>query len=642
MRKKRVLFLTDYAGAFTGFGKQCKLLLTYLYKTDKYEILNAAQGLSKRGAHEHKYPWKTIGVLPEDPQKIQQINQDPNFARVAAYGNLEMTNIVKDFKPDVIFSINDTWGSQFVIDLPFFNKIPTVCWNTFDSLPLLPDTIEKAPKIKYYWTWSDFARKELHKHNFDHVKNQYPLVNTNNFYKLTDSKIAEVKNRFGLPQDAFIIGFVFRNQLRKLINTQIEAYSLFKKHNPEVKNTFLYTHTHYGEGWDIHRLCQQYGVDPREVLCTYICKETLQYFIAPFHGQDLENPVTKRRTLITANVGLGVSDEQLNEIYNIMSLYSHPATSGACELPCVEAALTEKIITTAPYSFGEDIIENNKGSLPMKFTFYTEHGTQFLKSQPSPYELSKIFKKVYEMKPQLKSKMEQDSRTWALENYGIEVNGRKIENFIDGFEILKDDAFEFKTEISKKQNPLAVVEGNPDNKLWVKSLYKLILDTEVTDQDEGLTHWLQRLEQNVQKEQIENYFREVAKQELEKQNAQTTEIKDLFNDFPNYKKVLVVQPESIGDIFLVTSLLESLRDRYESNKYKIYFATKPEYQDLIYGNPFVDKWIPYHPIMDNLIIMEGGMGQEGICDIVYNPYFSTQRLLSYMHNGEDKIDLELE
>ena len=48
-----------------------------------------------------------------------------------------------------------------------------------------------------------------------------------------------------------------------------------------------------------------------------------------------------------------------------------------------------------------------------------------------------------------------------------------------------------------------------------------------------------------------------------------------------------------------------------------------------------------HPIMDNIIIMEGGMGQNGICDIVYSPYFATQRLLSYMHNGEDKIDLEL-
>lgn len=636
MRKKRVLFLTDYAGAFTGFGKQCKLLLTYLYKTGKYEILNAAQGTPKHGAHTTKFPWKTVGVLPDDPQQIQQINQDPNLARNAAYGALEINNIVKEFKPDVIFSVNDTWGSQFVVDMPFFNKITTVCWNTFDSLPLLPDTIEKAPKIKHYWTWSDFARKELHKHNFNHVKNQYPLVNTDSFYKLPDSKISEIKTRFGLPQDSFIIGFVFRNQLRKLINTQIEAYALFKKHNPEIKNTFLYTHTHYGEGWDIHRLCQQYGVDPKEVLCTYICKETRQYFIAPFHGQDVENPATKKKTLITANVGLGVTDEQLNEIYNIFSLYSHPATSGACELPCVEAALTEKIITTAPYSFGEDIIENNKGSIAMKFTFYTEHGTQFLKSQPSAYELSKIFKKVYEMKPQLKYQMGQDSRKWALENYGIEVNGKKIENFIDEQLVLDEEIFNF-SENKNNPNPNAKVEDNTDNKEWVKSLYKLILDRDVLDQDEGLIHWLQKLEQNVPKDQIENYFRQVAKEDLAKNNPVNFE--DILDKDDAGRRALIVIPESIGDVFMITSLFESFKNVYPD--YHLYIATKQEYFDILIANPYVHKVIPYVPQMDNLMWLEGAGEHKGFFEIAFLPHIGTQRILNYLHNGKDIIEFDI-
>lgn len=637
MRKKRVLFLTDYAGAFTGFGKQCKLLLSFLYKTGKYEILNAAQGTPKTGPHTLKYPWKTIGVLPDDPQKIQQINQDPNLARNAAYGTLEITNIVKNFKPDVIFSINDTWGSQFVVDMPFFDKIPTVCWNTFDSLPLLPDTIEKASKIKHYWTWSDFARKELHKYNFNHVKNQYPLVNTNNFYKLPDSKISEIKSRFGINQDAFIIGFVFRNQLRKLINTQIEAYALFKKQNPEIKNTFLYTHTHYGEGWDIHRLCQQYGVDPKEVLCTYVCKETRQYFIAPFHGQDIENPVTKRKTLVTANVAFGVSDEQLNEIYNIFSLYSHPATSGACELPCVEAALTEKIITTAPYSFGEDIIENNKGSIPMKFTFYTEHGTQFLKSQPSAYELSKIFKKVYEMKPQLKYQMEQDSRKWALENYSIEINGDKIAKFIDEQKFLNDENFEFQNNNKNNPNPNALIEDNTDNKLWVKSLYKKILDIDISDQDDGLIHWLQKLEQKVPKDQIESYFRDVAKQDIQKNTPINFE--DLLDKDDNGKRALIVIPESIGDVFMITGLFKSFKEIYPD--YNLYIATKPEYFEILDANPFVHKVIPYAPQMDNLLWLEGAGDHKGFFEIAFLPHLGTQRILNYLHNGKDIIQFDI-
>jgi glycosyltransferase involved in cell wall biosynthesis len=638
MRKKRVLFLTDYAGAFTGFGKQCKLLLSYLYSTNKYEIINVAQGVPKSGPQLEKYPWVTEGVIPTDPQQIQKINQDPNLARNAAYGALEIENYVKKHKPDIIFSINDTWGSQFVVDMKFFEKIPTICWNTFDSLPLLPDTIQKAPKIKHYWTWSDFARKEFHKHGFTHVKNQYPLVNTKNFYKLPDFKILEIKARYGIPQDAFIIGFVFRNQLRKLINTQIEAYALFKKHNPEIKNTFLYTHTHYGEGWDIHRLCQQYGVDPKEVLCTYVCKETKEYFIGPFHGQDVENPRTKRKTLITPNVNFGITDEQLNEIYNIFSLYSHPATSGACELPCMEAALTEKIITTSSYSFGEDIIEFNKGSIDIKYTFYTEHGTQFLKSQPSAYELSRIFKKVYEMKPQTKRQMELNSRQWALDNYSIDVNGKKIEEFIDQFDLLDDTCFDFE-ENKILANPEAVIPLNDDNREWIKSLYKLILARDITDEDEGLQHWLHKLSQNVPKDQIENYFRSVATEELSKN--QKFDLSSLFGEEGDFKKVLVVQPESIGDIFLLTATFESLRSRYPVDKYKIYIATKPEYKDLIEGNPFIDKWIPYHPAMESIILMEGNDQNKGYCDIVYYPYFSTQRLLDYMHNGIDKIDLEL-
>lgn len=638
MRKKRVLFLTDYAGAFTGFGKQCKLLLSYLYKTGKYEILNAAQGTPKHGPHNNKFPWKTLGVVPTDPNKINQMNQDPNIGRMAAYGSLEINDIVKDFKPDVIFSVNDTWGSQFVIDQPFYKKIPTVCWNTFDSLPLLPDTVQNASRINNYWTWSDFARKELHKLGFTHVKNQYPLVNTKNFYKLPETKIAEIKARYGLPQDAFIIGFVFRNQLRKLINTQIEAYSLFKKHNPEIKNTFLYTHTHYGEGWDIHRLCQQYGVDPREVLCTYVCKESGQYFIAPFHGQDIENPITKRKTLVTSNVSIGVSDEQLNEIYNLFSLYSHPATSGACELPCVEAALTEKIITTCSYSFGEDIIENNKGSIPMKFTFYTEHGTQFLKSQPSAYELAKIFKKVYEMKPQLRYKMEQDSKKWALDNYAIEVNGKKIEEFIDQSPILDEESFNFSETLENNPNPSAIVNENVDNKAWVKSLYKLILDRDVSDQDEGLTHWLQKLDQNVPKEQIENYFRQVATQELSKNKPQVN-FEDVLGKDDKGKRILMVMPQSAGDVFWTTSLFESIKNLYP--EHNLYYATKKEYMDILDGNKYIYKVLEYHPTMDNLLWSEGAGDHEGYFEITFLPYIGTQKILNYLHNGKDKLDFEI-
>ena len=275
----------------------------------------------------------------------------------------------------------------------------------------------------------------------------------------------------------------------------------------------------------------------------------------------------------------------------------------------------------------------------MKFAFYTEHGTQFLKSQPSASSISQIFKKVYDMSSDKRQKMERSSRQWALDNYSIQVNGEKIENFIDSCPTIEDESiFEFKGE-DKKYNPLAVVTPNEDTREWIKSLYKNILDTQVSDEDEGLRHWEHQLSNKIPKEQVENYFRSVAQNEIAKENPISLE--QMFDEDNGLTRVLVVQPESLGDIFLVTALFESLRNRYPSDTHKIYMATKPQYQEIIDGNPYIDKWIPYHQSMDSALSMEGAGPHKGVCDIVYHPYFSTQRLLDYTHNGVDKIDLNL-
>ena len=43
-KKKKILFHSNHSKAFTGFGKNCKNVLTYLHKTGKYEIIEAANG----------------------------------------------------------------------------------------------------------------------------------------------------------------------------------------------------------------------------------------------------------------------------------------------------------------------------------------------------------------------------------------------------------------------------------------------------------------------------------------------------------------------------------------------------------------------------------------------------------------------
>ena len=93
---KRILFHSNHSKAFTGFGKNCKNVLSYLYSTGKYEIIEACNGMAKSHPALSKMPWKCVGTLPDDQRKIQQMSKDPSMARAAGYGSETIDNLIKD------------------------------------------------------------------------------------------------------------------------------------------------------------------------------------------------------------------------------------------------------------------------------------------------------------------------------------------------------------------------------------------------------------------------------------------------------------------------------------------------------------------------------------------------------------------
>ena len=104
-------------------------------------------------------------------------------------------------------------------------------------------------------------------------------------------------------------------------------------------------------------------------------------------------------------------------------------------------------------------------------------------------------------------------------------------------------------------------------------------------------------------------------------------------------KILFILPESAGDIFLSTSLLESLKELYPNSD--IYYACKEEYHSILYNNPYIHKTIPYYQIMENQVAMEGTGDWKGIFDISIMASIFTQRYLNYLNNGKGKIAFNL-
>jgi glycosyltransferase involved in cell wall biosynthesis len=633
-KKLTVLLQTDFSLAKTGFGRNARALLEYLYKTGKYNLVHYCVGLPIGHPELTRTPWKSVGCLPNDPASIQELNKDPNLARQAGYGAWNLDRVIQEEKPDVYIATQDIWGVDFAIDKKWFKKINSIIWTTLDSLPILPSAVAVAPKVKNYWIWSDFATKALHKLGHTHVKTVHGAVETKHFKKLPDYQKKLLRQNNKIPLDAFIIGFVFRNQLRKSVPNLLEGYKMFVDANPQIKNPRLLLHTHWAEGWNIHKLADEYKIDKSQILTTYVCKSCNKYEVKPFTGHDLNCPHCKaEKSQITTGVSLGISEEYLNEIYNLMDVYCHPFTSGGQEIPIQEAKLAELITLVTNYSCGEEMCQDGAASLPLEWAEYREHGTEFIKASTYPSSICKQLTKVYKLSPDERAKMGKQAREWTVKNFSAETIGKFFEEFIDNAPKV-DYSFDEKEQLP---NPFCSIPEIKDDSEWILTLYKEILNRkEINKEDDGYKYWMNEISKGAKREGVEQYFRQVASKELQEKSK--VDFGELLNK--NDKgRVLVVMPESAGDLYLLSSLFPSIKSRYP--EYALYVATKPEYRTIIDGNPYVDNWIEYNPIMDNLIWLEGQGKYKGHFNIAYLPHIATQRVLSYLHNGEDKIDFNI-
>jgi glycosyltransferase involved in cell wall biosynthesis len=629
-RKKKVLYQSDFCLANTGFGRNTKAILEYLHSTGKYDLVNYVVGMNWSNPLLQRTPWKSYGTLPDSKEELNQLNQDPNNARRASYGDYNLNKIVEQEKPDVYIAVQDIWGIDFAVEKPWFDQISSVLWTTLDSLPILPTALQAAKNAKNFWVWSNFAEKAMRKYNFENVKTVHGAIETSKFYRLLKHQRVNLRKQHNIPEEAFIVGFVFRNQLRKSVPNLLEGFSIFQKNNPSLK-TKLLLHTHFSEGWQILKLAKEYNVSESDILTSYICKACRKYSVRPFSGEDSECVYCKNKSCITTNVSIGVTEDQLNEIYNLMNVYCHPFTSGGQEVPIQEAKLAELITLVTNYSCGEEMCEDEACSLPLDWSEYREHGTEFIKASTSPISIAKQLQKVLSMDESKKRLMERGAREWALKNFSVEAIGKKLEEFIDNAPFIDGQTF-----YEKQKNPYAIVENILDDEKWIISLYKQILSRDRIE-EEGKNYWLAELKKGQKREVIENYFRQIALQENNKNKK--VDFKDLLDPDDEGKRMIVVMPESGGDIFLCSSLFEDLKNLYPN--YNLYVATKPEFFDILQGNPYVHKILNYIPQMDQLLWLEGQGSHYGYFEIAFLPHLGTQRLFNYHHNGKDKISFEI-
>jgi glycosyltransferase involved in cell wall biosynthesis len=629
MRKKRILIHTNFSRLFTGFGKNAKNILRHLHKTGKYEVIELANGLPWDAPDCKRQPWQCHGSMPL-PHVAASIKGDGNKERAASYGAFGIDRAINEIKPDVYLGIEDVWAFNGFWDKPWWNHITSAIWTTLDSMPILPDAVDAAAKVKNYFVWASFAEKGLKEIGYDNVKTVRGTLDTNQFYALSELDKKKLKQKFNL-QNNFVVGFVFRNQLRKSVPNMLDGFVEFKRQNPQAKPKLL-LHTHWSEGWDIPRLIREKNIMPEDVCTTYFCKNCKQYEIRPFTGQDLNCKYCgSAKSVSTTNIAHGVNESQLNEIYNIMDVYCHPFTSGGQEIPVQEAKLTKLITLVTDYSCGEDYCQEDSGGMPLSWAEYREPGTQFIKASTLPSSIAKQLSKVYNMKPEKRQKMGEIARQFVIDNCSIENVCKQLEEFFDNAPLVEDWNIP-----SKEKNPNYPNPSIQDDAEWIIDLYKNMLAETIDKNSQACVHWVGRLKSDLNREGIYNHFRQAASQKEQKE----VDIQDVLDKDDAGRRIAVVMPQSAGDVLMVNSLLSNLKELYP--EYNIYFITLPQFFEIVNEHPAVHKILPYSPIFDNLLFLEGQGSHKGYFEIAFLPFVTTQKHFTYHHNGKDRTQIQLQ
>ena len=161
----------------------------------------------------------------------------------------------------------------------------------------------------------------------------------------------------------------------------------------------------------------------------------------------------------------------------------------------------------------------------------------------------------------------------------------------------------------------------------------------VTPEDSGLQGWIKSLESGMERDQVLSFFKETATKENHSYYKKGDLGLSKLIDDEKAKRLVIVMPKSIGDVYLATSLLPSISKNYP--EYAIYFATQPQNFPILDGNPYIHKCIEYSPKFDDLLFLEGSGDNPGFFDIAFLPHIGTQKIFNYQHNGEDKIEFDL-
>lgn len=426
-QKKRILMCAESHAVNSGFGRYTKEILSRLHANPNYEIAEFSTYFYDDQPVE--VPWKVYpNAVKDDHPDAQHYQSNP----INQFGQWRFDKVVLHFKPDIVFDIRDYWMLAYQELSPLRKYFHWVIAPTIDSIPQKTEwlsTFENADVVLTHTDWAGSYLQSLgRKINFGGCASD--SVDPETFKPVSWTK-AYHKSKFNIPTDAIVIGSVMRNQKRKLI---AELFKSLRQLIDETGNRkiFLYLHTSYPEaqGWDIPDLLQEYNVY-NNVLFTYYCPSNKQILASLYKGPRIPYPDNSDGYALFPSVLNGVSNEQLNDIYNVFDIYVQYAICEGLGIPQLEAASCGIPLFAVNYS-GMDEITTKVNGIKINCLLSKELETSAERATPDNNHLVQEIKKWINLSNLEKKKLGKQTRKLLIDHYSWDKTADVLIKTFDG------------------------------------------------------------------------------------------------------------------------------------------------------------------------------------------------------------------
>lgn len=456
--KKRILMCGESSHISSGFGNYTKNILSRLYSTNKYEI--AELSCYRDSSIKKTEPWRIYPVAVKSNNQLYQqyVSNDSN-----QYGRWMFEFVAIDFKPHIVFDVRDFWNFTYQETSPLRNFYHWMIAPTYDSAPPKIETMNSfynADTLCFHTHWA--KNNLISTYNY-RANNLGPVVNDaidHNIFKPIEYSKINHKIKHGVDHNSFVIGSVMRNQKRKLIPDLIKTFAKLY-HKNKNKNLLLYLHTSYPDslGWDIPSLLLENNIGHR-VLLSYICNKCNKFFPSVFRGPKTVCKFCNQEVATIANVKKGLSETDLNEVYNIFDIYIQYAICEGFGIPIIEAAACGIPVISIGHEAMGEVAKNVGGDLVNIKTIFREQETNADRVYPDNDHLMDIVQKYIDLEHDDVLRIGNQCRQLCLSNYSWDKTSKVFEDIFDSIDISKKISWDSQTRQVNSQYALSKMESH--------------------------------------------------------------------------------------------------------------------------------------------------------------------------------------